>query len=448
MGHRATLYNDTAEQSFFETFGEDTWTEVTGDIESTPNAPQRHIYGDTGNVERAVLLSVFLTDIPIEDLSEGFKETLEVYRRAGITSFGSRLAHPLWIRAFYNLMRENGRLPVRFGYTLEVHDGMIRTEFATQLYPRIGPQWETMDFNSWFYQLGVSSEGAGDSVQRACLGPDLEAVSSEKKAEEKCPEPDERGYRALKSAIGSGYKLTGIHGVGSDGIRRFVQMVEDAIAENPQLTREAVQEMGLGLAHGTMAGKPSVVEGDLFEQVKDLNIFVPINVARALRDEPSTVIDRYGEEALEFLAPVKSLLDAGVPVVGESENFMRKGADPTWYFEVINAYVNRFTAKEKSNPEAGDTDVWVPEEGIDRVKALKLITIRSAEFLAAEEFVGSLEIGKFADFVVIENDVLGCPKDRLRNNKVIATGVNGEIEHISDEAEGALTIDSKGEANS
>lgn len=441
MGHRATLYNDTAEQEFFETFGEETWTGVVGDIESTPNAPQRHIYGDTGNVERSVLLSIFLTDIPIQDLSAGFKESLEVYRRAGITAFGSRLAHPLWIRSFYDLMRRNGRLPIRFGYTLEVHDGMISTEFATSLYPRIGPQWETMDFNPWFYQLAVSSEGAWDSVQRACLGPDLEAVSQEKKAEEKCPEPDERGYRALKSAIGSGYKLTGVHGVGSDGIRRFIQMVEDAISENPQLTREAVQEMGLGLAHGTMAGKPSVVEDDLFEQAKDLNIFVPINVGRALRDEPATVIDRYGEEALEFLAPVKSLLDADVNVVGESEHFMREGADPTWYFEVVNAYVNRFTAKEKSEPEAGDTDVWVPEEGIDRVKALKLITIRSAEFLAAEEFIGSLEIGKFADFVVIENDVLQGPKDRLRNNKIIMVGVNGEIEHQADEAKNDISIE-------
>lgn len=434
MGHRATLYNDEAEQIFFQNFGEDLWTTVVGDIESTPNAPERHIYGDTGNIEGQVLFQVLLEEIQIGELADRYKEVLQEARKMGATSFGSRLREVLWVKAFYHLFRREGKLPQRFGWTMELHNGMIRPDAATKFYSRFGPQWVTMEQNPWFYQMGISSEGAWDSVQRACLGPDLEAKSSEKKAEEKCPEPDERGWQTMQNSIESGYRIAGLHGVGSDGIRRVVQMIETAIEESGQLNRDMVREMRTGLAHGTMAGKPSVVVDDVFEKVKDLNIYVPIQVVRAIEEEPEVIIDRYGDEALEFLAPVRSLLDAGVKVVGETEELFQLADKPnaSYYFKHLNAYVNR---------TAPETEVWVSKEGIGRVEALKLLTIRSAEFIAGEEFVGSLEPGKFADFVVIENDVLEASKDQLRDNKVIMVGLDGEIEHQTDEAKEAISIE-------
>ena len=65
--------------------------------------------------------------------------------------------------------------------------------------------------------------------------------------------------------------------------------------------------------------------------------------------------------------------------------------------------------------------MYVADEGVDRVVALKMFTYRSAEFLYAESKVGSLEPGKYADFVVVENDYLSGPDSEIKNNKVIMT---------------------------
>jgi predicted amidohydrolase YtcJ len=68
-----------------------------------------------------------------------------------------------------------------------------------------------------------------------------------------------------------------------------------------------------------------------------------------------------------------------------------------------------------------------PEEGVDRVVALKMFTYSNAESMLAEDFIGSLEPGKFADFAVLLNNWLEGPDSELGVNKVIMTVVGDEI---------------------
>lgn len=439
MTHRSTIYNDEAREKFTDEFGEvfETAIDSIHSARGFEGASEKQVYGSSG-FERNLNLGYFLEDVPIDALADGFKDSLELYQQSGATSFASRLGHPLWVTAFYYLLRRDGQLPSRFAYSLEVHEQLLQPETALRMYGLMGAQWEQLNDGSskWLWQHGVSSEGAWDSVQRACLGPDLEATSEEAKTAESCPTLYEDQQAILRNALEDLNRLVGVHMVGSHGARLWIQMVKDAINNSTQLDKEKVREMRLGGAHGTMIGTVP----EVMEMLKEFNIYVPVNATRALQDEPATVLDRYGEEALEFLAPVNTLLENGVKVVAESENFT---PDSDWYFEVLNAYVNRFTEKEGSHSEdsdTGDTDVWVPEEGITRVQALKLMTYRSAEFSHAEEEVGSIEQGKLADFIVIENDVLECPKDQLRDNEVIMVGLDGEIKHQTDEAEKAISI--------
>ncbi len=58
------------------------------------------------------------------------------------------------------------------------------------------------------------------------------------------------------------------------------------------------------------------------------------------------------------------------------------------------------------------TEEWVelvPEEGIDRVTALKMVTTWASEYMLAEDTVGTLEPGKYADFAVLEEDFFSFP---------------------------------------
>ena len=69
----------------------------------------------------------------------------------------------------------------------------------------------------------------------------------------------------------------------------------------------------------------------------------------------------------------------------------------------------------------------LPEEAIDRVTALKMATIWASEYVLAEDTLGTLEPGKFADFTVLDKDFFTIPVEEIRGLKVIMTGLNGQI---------------------
>ena len=79
----------------------------------------------------------------------------------------------------------------------------------------------------------------------------------------------------------------------------------------------------------------------------------------------------------------------------------------------------------------GDQEVvtLVPEEGIDRVTALKMATTWASEYLLAEDTLGTLEPGKYADFVVLDRDYFTIPIDEILDLQVVLTGLGGKIVH-------------------
>ena len=71
--------------------------------------------------------------------------------------------------------------------------------------------------------------------------------------------------------------------------------------------------------------------------------------------------------------------------------------------------------------------IYLPEEGIDRVSALKMTTTWASEYLMAEDTIGSLEPGKFADFAVLDRDFFTIPVDEILKVQAVMTGLNGKI---------------------
>ena len=189
---------------------------------------------------------------------------------------------------------------------------------------------------------------------------------------------------------------------------------------NPNvLTLDYVRNTRHGFAHGTMSGAvPDVVEGML-----KYNLYRPINLRRALAIEPDNCRQNYVDECFEFLGPVKTWIDQGVKVVGEAEITY---PTPETYFDLFDIYVNREIslgqdARKTVPGKFGEGEVYVPEQGVDRVVALKLHTLSSAEFLLAETKLGSIEVGKYADFIVTDKAYLSGPDTQVRDNKVIMT---------------------------
>jgi hypothetical protein len=64
-----------------------------------------------------------------------------------------------------------------------------------------------------------------------------------------------------------------------------------------------------------------------------------------------------------------------------------------------------------------------------RLEALKSYTINAAYGAFEEDIKGSIEIGKYADFTVLSQNIITVPEDQILNTKVRYTIINGQIEY-------------------
>ncbi|MFL6763389.1 MAG: amidohydrolase [Sphingomicrobium sp.] len=66
-----------------------------------------------------------------------------------------------------------------------------------------------------------------------------------------------------------------------------------------------------------------------------------------------------------------------------------------------------------------------PNQGISRAEAIKSVTINGAYTSFEEKVKGSIEPGKYADFVVLSGDILTVPPESIKNLKVLTTVLGG-----------------------
>lgn len=68
-----------------------------------------------------------------------------------------------------------------------------------------------------------------------------------------------------------------------------------------------------------------------------------------------------------------------------------------------------------------------PEEKLTREQALKGMTLDAAYASFSESTLGSLEVGKKADFVIFSKDIMRVPIGEILDAKVKATVVDGRL---------------------
>ena len=84
------------------------------------------------------------------------------------------------------------------------------------------------------------------------------------------------------------------------------------------------------------------------------------------------------------------------------------------------------TAITRQKPGGGD-EALAPNEAIDLATALKATTLNSAYLMDQETTVGSIEVGKQADMIVIDLNLFEIPKTRIGQSKVLMTLFNGTM---------------------
>lgn len=126
--------------------------------------------------------------------------------------------------------------------------------------------------------------------------------------------------------------------------------------------------------------------------------------------------DRLGAERLKNAYAWKKLLhQAGVIALGTDFPVEKVSPFLTFYAAVVRKDLKGF-------PENG----FQPENALSRKETLKGMTIWAAYANFEEKEKGSIEKGKFADFVVLDQDIMKVPGNKIPETKVLATYIAGE----------------------
>ena len=119
--------------------------------------------------------------------------------------------------------------------------------------------------------------------------------------------------------------------------------------------------------------------------------------------------------------PYRLIVDSGIPVGGGTDSTVGHPMNP-WY----SIY---YMASGKN--VLGDS--INAAQKITRLEALKLYTIGSAWFSHDENDLGTIEVGKHADFAVLSADYLTVPEEQILGLSSVLTILGGEVVHADSE---------------
>lgn len=156
------------------------------------------------------------------------------------------------------------------------------------------------------------------------------------------------------------------------------------------------------------------------ERCRTLGVCADIQPAWLYKDG-ATQLNVLGPERMRWFQPYKTWLEY-TTIGGGSDHMLRfdplDSTNPWSPWLGIEVAVTRVL-------ERGGTHQ--PGECLTREQALRLYTINNAYLHHEEKVKGSLEVGKLADLIVTDRDVLSCPAGDIRGTRVMLTVVGGRV---------------------
>lgn len=357
--------------------------------------------GFTGLV-RETAAHIFLNAIHAQDsesdIIEGMEQVQDQCLAAGITSVANSLCPTKAIRA-YQRMRREGRWRMRMGIIASGRDepliphligAGIRSGFGDEWLRMIGVEWcpdcSTSGRTAAYWDPYVGTPVPGEPV------PNTGMLLYEKE------DLIQRATAAHKAGL-----QVMIEGVGDRGIDFALDVMEAA------LMSDWVADHRMRVEHCCYVTPP------ILERLKRGG-FVDSSATGFMDELGEAYVANRGQEAMRWMWPHRSLIDAGVPAPGHSDFAVCRVSPWT----AIAAMVTRRTTT------GADLDA---REAVTAREAIRAYTWLGAWAQREEHEKGSLELGKLADLIVLDRDVLEGDVAAIAGTQVAATVVGGVVRH-------------------
>lgn len=343
----------------------------------------------------ARLLESYLTwAIPTEKLIPWHKKMLERVNSWGLTMAVTRI-NPEQFNALRELWLQK-ELTVRWRVGFPGPVDYPRTGNVSD----IGDDWLRIS-GSGNMNLGGPDSTLGLWSSKKPLSPPEEAAAVSGWAQAR---------PRLLETLRYGWSIPNSHVKGDIAVSKILDVVEEA-RKNP-IARSSNQRF-------TMDHMYEVDDRDI-ERLQKLGIIPSSTIGRDIFSQSALGSDAYeavlGTEYVNKMFPLKKYLEAGIRPTLEADMGDDVTGKPLFTIE-----------KAVCRCVDGSARVWGRDQKVSREDALRMKTIWAAAYVGDEKILGSIEPGKLADLVVLEDDYLTAPEDQIAEIPVRMTLVGGRI---------------------
>lgn len=216
------------------------------------------------------------------------------------------------------------------------------------------------------------------------------------------------------------------------GFQNHTHSIGDAATEmSLDATKVAQDKMGEGDYRATMTHLQVVDDADK-PRFKELGVIASLQTFWHLK-EPDwyETVDKLmlGEERAEKEYPAKSLLDAGATITNSGDFPVSPTNNPFWGIEAgvtRNLYSEEYYGEEIKDMD-DPTYLLNASERLSIKDMIEAYTINGAFQLFREDEIGSLEVGKEADLIVIDKDIFAIDPIEISELVVEATLLSGNV---------------------
>ncbi len=195
----------------------------------------------------------------------------------------------------------------------------------------------------------------------------------------------------------------GIHAIGDLGNRLALNSFEKSQGGKPSPLRNRVEHA-------------QIIAIDDIPRFAELGVVASMQATHATSDK-NMAEDRIGPDRMQGGYAWRRLLDSGA--------ILANGSD--FPVELSNPFHGLYAAVTRQGRDGEPDGGWYADQALSRAEALHSFTLAAAYAANQETRLGSLESGKWADFIIIDRDYFEVPSAEIDDIKVLQTWVGGEL---------------------